>query len=481
MSFTHRIPPNELAGYSQIADFNIFIQGELQKPNPVKSFGGSLLIREKIFTAPIEFPSNDASGLRFVNCFFKEDVLFFNSVWDVNLSFNQCFFDKRLTLNGNKTKFNSELNFVEVAVGIQFLVIQGEYSDCKWTFNENTTVNISGGTFQKLNIGYWGGANMKSVWIDFEKVAGNIKVTGANTKIEELHFSHHSPNSSIAIEDINVNCLSIYRYRNIDGLRIWNLKSMKMDGLPTELSIAESYLGKAEFYSVDLGSFAKVNIFNSHLADCSFVNVRWSATIGSFKGRRIYREDEDIKVESMIKRIENPSPVYDAEAEQFKVDEKVLAYYWNQRETYRQIKYALSKQGDVVNEQKFHSLEMRAHDRSITFEKDPGTKLIIGFSNVFSDFGLSMLRPFIGLVTIHWFLFAILIVIFNYHDLSFSIVHASISGFETAFSEYFRLMNPLRRNENEFMGYSTIIDIAMRVWSSFMIYNFVRATRRFIK
>jgi hypothetical protein len=63
----------------------------------------------------------------------------------------------------------------------------------------------------------------------------------------------------------------------------------------------------------------------------------------------------------------------------------VISYYEKKREVLRQLKYGLSKQGDVVNEQKFHSLEMIAHKKTLDDDRDFWTMWIIQFSYVFSD------------------------------------------------------------------------------------------------
>src|ERR1035437_9501359 len=54
-------------------------------------------------------------------------------------------------------------------------------------------------------------------------------------------------------------------------------------------TIDKSNLGKAEFIQFDFSSFTEVNILNSFLGDCIFVNTTWSTTtnINAFKGKEM--------------------------------------------------------------------------------------------------------------------------------------------------------------------------------------------------
>jgi len=53
-------------------------------------------------------------------------------------------------------------------------------------------------------------------------------------------------------------------------------------------------------------------------------------------------------------------------------------------------------------------------------------------------------------------------------------------GFKMASEQYFIYINPFRKLEISFSGYLVVVDLLMRVWSSYMLYNIIRASRRFI-
>lgn len=123
---------------------------------------------------------------------------------------------------------------------------------------------------------------------------------------------------------------------------------------------------------------------------------------------------------------------------------------------------------------------MIAFKRSLNWELNLGTYLVILFSEVFSNFGQSIKRPLFGLLLGHLILFIFLLQNGFFDHLIINEIAINYSPV-TAFEYYFKLINPLRRNEIPITGYLAIIDIIMRIWSSYMIFNLVRATRRFIK
>lgn len=162
-------------------------------------------------------------------------------------------------------------------------------------------------------------------------------------------------------------------------------------------------------------------------------------------------------------------------------DKGVRQYFTHQRETYRQLKFALGKQGDVINEQKFHTLEMRAYDNSLPLSADFWTVFIIKFSFWFSDFGQSFIRPLNALLIGQFLLMLLFINAGGIKDVTLSLGNSNIQGFQMALEKYFFLVNPLRKIDENQSWALVVVDLIMRIWASYMLYNIVRATRRFIK
>jgi hypothetical protein len=437
-----------------------------------------LKIADKIFIDNCDFTGNFECHLNFDNCFFQNISIFYDASFK-KVNFKNCFFAQELIIS-ETADFKGEFNLITLNVRRQVLINGGTYKTCHWSMVNNGALIVNQGKFEELNIGYWGGALFKEVNLNLGKVSGNIKVTGLHTKIEWLRIFQSSVDVSIAIEDIALNCISIYRFRNEKSFRLFNIKVFKSKH-PTEFFIGESYLGKAEFYSIDMTSFDNLFFKDVHLVDCSFVNIKWKYEIDSFVGRGIGKSKDEEKLPSKIAKLKNELKEEYFEIENLKNDPSVLNFFSKNRETYRQLKYALGKQGDIINEQKFHSKEMVAYNRTLDFKKEPWTKLIIKMSDFFSDFGQSFTRPLIALFIGHWVLLVILILSGYFSELSINLSTPNWAGFKEALEQYFTLINPFRRAEFAFKGYYIVIDLVMRVWSSYMIYNVIRATRRFIK
>lgn len=124
---------------------------------------------------------------------------------------------------------------------------------------------------------------------------------------------------------------------------------------------------------------------------------------------------------------------------------------------------------------------MKAHDRSLSWKNSFWTKLVIKASSWTSAFGQSVDRPIVFLFVGHFIFFMILLVYGFFMPLHISFSHPNFEGFWLGVNNYFRLINPLRGIDYSFKGGLIIIDLAMRIWSSYMIYNIIRATRRFIR
>lgn len=437
-----------------------------------------MIIKDKVFTKTCLFVGDFKCSLRFEDCYFLGKSFFFKTTFNKRVSFNRCRFEDEIRIS-DAAVFSEAFDLINVSVHRYIYVNGGKFEKCRWSLIDKSSVIINSGEFEDLNIGYWGGADFGEISFDLRTVSGSIKISGQNTLVQELHISQPG-SASIAIEDINVNTITIYRYRNEKGLRLLNVKGIE-GKKRSEFSIIESYLGKAEFYSIDFRKFDIFNLTDVHLVECSFVNISWKYDITSFKGHRITKTNDEELVEKLIERLNNELYENVSFTLSIKRHPLVLAYFAKNREVYRQIKYSLSKQGDVINEQKFHSKEMLSYDRAIVAEDEPLTKLIIKMSSLFSDFGQSLRRPLLGLLIGHWILLLILIVCGHFKGLSIDLGNPNMDGFKAAFIQYFKLINPLRRAENTFDGYEILIDLAMRVWSSYMIYNIIRATRRFIK
>ncbi|ALL06285.1 hypothetical protein AQ505_12735 [Pedobacter sp. PACM 27299] len=468
----------EQATYSTIVSWQVYIDAaitDFKRVHPTKDIASAeIKIEYKIFINGADIKGDIPFTIVFEHCYFNADLNFLELNCAGKISVMRCFCSGEI-YTFESANFENEFNLIEVTAR-QVYMKGGKFDLCQWNINELGTIKIAGGDFKELNIGYWGGCNLKELTIDLNpKMSGLIRVTGEKSKIINFSIFKSTSDVSISIEDISVNHLSIYRYRNDKNFRITNLKSIDGEH-DSEVSIVESYMGKAEFYNIDFRKFQLINIHNSHISDSSFVSVKWKAKITSFKGRGIGLTEEEKQLPEKIKQFES-----ELDKDDYRQDHSIVEYLNVNREAYRQLKYVYSKQGDVINEQFFHSLEMRVFENTLGYEDDFWTKATLRFSHVFSNFGQSIGRPLRALFIGHFILFVLLIWTGGITDLSFNIPRPTWIGFEIGVEKFFKYINPLRKYDEDFQGYFIVFDISMRIWSSFMLYNIIRASRRFIK
>lgn len=435
-------------------------------------------IKNKIFCGNCDFSGNYKTSITFKNCFFLKTVSFYDVIFTGKLEFDHCFFDKGIKFL--KDVGIGQFNIIVASIKGQLQVDDCKIQESKWSIIDNCRILINGGQFGNLHIGYWGGSVLKELSFNFTKITGTISITGDQTRIERLDLIQYSSDLSLTIENIAVNSVSIYRYRNEKLLRFSNLSTFEIDEKSSEFSIVESNLGNAEFYSINFRLFKALNIVDAFLVNCIFVNVTFPKNIFSLKGRYVYKNKEEEKSAINMLAFENNN-WFLRQKKGIYSDTTTKAYFQKKKETLRQIKFALNKQGDVVNEKKFHSLEMKAYDRSLSWNTSFWTKLIINFSSWTSDFGQSILRPISLILIGHFILFYILLFNDQLLPIHISFHNPTSDGFWDSFHKYFILISPFRKTDDTFGGGFILVDLAMRIWSSYMIYNIIRASRRFIK
>lgn len=295
MSYTNRIAANVANEYRTLNDLDHHLEMFMlafDQDNPHENISDvEMTFEKRIVTSSTNFSGSYPMALRFINCYFQGEVNFYSSKFAKKVSFEHCFCDDEFYFYPD-TEFKDEFNIVNLVVRRQIYVKGGNFAKCLWSVAEKGLITIAGGHFEELNIGYWGGTELRELTLDNRRSSGFIKVSGENSKIEFLLIFESSKDLIISIEDISINVLSIYRYRNDAGFRLTNIKPIVIEH-PSEISIAESYLGKAEFYSVDFRQFEIVSIVSTHLTDVSFVNIGWKFAIKALKGSRVGKTAEE--------------------------------------------------------------------------------------------------------------------------------------------------------------------------------------------
>ncbi|SJZ85536.1 hypothetical protein [Sediminibacterium ginsengisoli] len=465
MSYLDSLPEKELAKYEIVNNLYNLLSIALQP-------GAKRKISYKIIREEFDLTQSHNTEIFFHNCIFLEKVMIRKATFEHDLGFHDCFFDKDFAI-GNEVNCKKSFGVINCKFKTTFVSIDAEYGDCYFKIRECNDFMIKGLTFRSMIMEYEGVHKLNQVSLsdlnEFTEgemrlqslVADNFNLTGSSKKMNYY------------IENLFVKKLNIDEYRNDGILRLTDINALNPN-VETEFIISDSYLGRAEFNDIDFSSFSHLYIGDSRIIDCSFTNVTWSKSIGAFD----YFQKHISDTETKIKDIEKPGFLQLFKTARLRTHNDVISYYGKQREIYRQLKYAMAKQGDVVNEQHFHALEMEAYDKSLLWSKSRWTKMILKLSRWTSDYGQSVIKPIIWLFTVHFILFSILVYNNYFPNLQFS-TQPNWQGFKDGINYYFETINPFRKTES---GLSfVVIDLTMRIWSSYMIYNFIRASRRFIK
>lgn len=408
------------------------------------------------------------------HCIFVDQVTFAKNIFEVDISFYHCYFLKGIVfIDLKKTK---NIYFRDCKIRKKFIISGGEIE--KITTHSTSIQNLIIGSghvgVTSINILAIGGE--KESYMEGIHVCEGSSIKKMQINKTEIHTASFSGNLAIETEIFNCQINSIYfnNVKNIGIFKFLNCKALRLNQKPSHFISNASNLGKTEFLQFDFSTFDEVNIIASVLIECLFVNTTWSNNITSFIGDQMngYMKDRIIRktpIKTIVLKLFNlkPKPDYKENKEQLR----------NKREVYKQIKYALSQQGDFVNERMFHAMEMNTYYQILKKQccKNISTKIILKLSSYTSNYGQSLSRPILFLLIINGLLFSC----FNYID-GLRFTNFSKENIIDAVSKFLLYLNPLRRNDG-LSASLLIIDIISRMISSYAIYNIIRATRRFIK
>jgi hypothetical protein len=396
-------------------------------------------------------------GMEFKNCDFKREVRFahinHNNDFRHHLTFKNCDFQEPISFF--RVKLNT-VDFINCSSKSQVWIEDNEISLLRISFSNCSDIKFHGsGKYNTCIIGFWGNrTNVDNIFLGFDGIEGSLTITKTYAKRIDIYGTLN--NANLNLIDSFINSLLFTSFRNNKKVQISNIQPIESRG--SFLTINQSNLGETEFYNINFSLFEEFNIVNSYIANSSFININWHLNINALPG--LYTPNFDNR-NTLSKR---------------SLEEK-------RKENFRQLKSASTKAGDTLSEGKFHAYEMNSYYQLLSWKKtkDFGTKIILLFSNRFSNYGQSLSLPLFWLLAGHLILFTTAMALGGFCPLHISFNHPTSKGFEIAFEKFFVYINPLRKTESSLPNYLIIIDITMRIWSSYMIYNIIRATRRFIK
>lgn len=398
--------------------------------------------------------------LTFEGCTFKSDKSLFISglICNAALTFDGCIISGSIFFNSGTFK-DVVLKYVRVN--------KVHLSSCKF---ENISISgydidevwMARSKFESLNIGeHLIGDHIKKLVI-FAKEDETGDINAREQGFDEIHLYGTNKGRTFNFEKVKCDIVSITNFKNEGALNFYGIEPKNLKNDRRYFQIINSNLEKVQFYRAHFSQYNELVIIDSFITDTLFIGCKWSNNLRALQGPGYATFEDSLKTGRKI------------------TDKEVVAI----REAYRQLKISMSKHSDKIQEHKFYSQELSFYNKSLSWQP-PWTnqfwdKIILLFSRSFSDFGQSFVKPLSWLLVGHFILFLIALLLNGYYPLRISFSEPTATGFEEAFEKFFIYINPLRRLETSLSGYLILLDFLMRIWSSYMIYNIIRASRRFI-
>jgi hypothetical protein len=445
--------------------------------------------------------SFDEANLNQIEDFIFEDCIFESSVFISGLShedqivkFENCEFHNSLKMIDfncfdlvfSKSKIFdvllldskfSEINIDETSVdnSLQFINIQAE--DCYVTADKNSPINeiiVSGKPPQNIEL-----ITNDSVNTLILRSADKVSITGDLIffEIDTNSCNHISYENITDKEKMNLAKFVMsdkyftgnlfFESVNIDEMQLSNISCNEGSVRFNELIIRD-----AQFVDININSFFwnqikfldRLKIERCNFSQLSFSNIDWlfgSKLSDSFLDKHIPL------FYGIRKSWLSKDRVYDNH------DLIALSY---ERETYRQLKAASTANQNHIEALDFYKNEMRLYWKEVRISGRISwtNRVIIFLNRWFSDFGQSWLLPVIWLICINTF------YMFYWQGIHISFC---LADWGKGFLNILFYMNPAR----EFLDTSKVgttvagFDILIRVINAFLLFHFVRATRKYGK
>lgn len=393
------------------------------------------------------------------NSIFSEDVILTNSEYR-SIAFKNCIFEKNVIFTGGD--YTDDVIFNGGSIKGKFEIRGGNFKQLFLLSANCNELYITGGKFTNLSINSYGHSELFTIndlVILNQGIPGNISISRMNIVSTNLWGNIHK-DAELSFKNISFTHMKIEGLFNNGKLRFFDLVPVEIATQKPSLFIMNSNLSKTELFSIPINKVSRFELSNSFLIDCTFVNVTWPDEFNAVMKGAHYSALLDRK------------------------------------EMLRQLKYSYSKQGDSVMEHKFHGLEMDIYRQYLKQKRrtlkvigkyskwriDRQTSIILWFSSWTSNYGQSFKAPLYTLLAAGIVLFSGMVICGFIKDLQggfhFNYSWQSISA---TIGHFVSFINPLRKYDSQEVNIGVLIDFVMRIIASYCIYNFVRATRRFVK
>ncbi len=470
-------------------------------------YGGGLELKEEVFFDGCEFHNKwslfdyklleNADNVIYSHCIFKKDVDFNpikftdennREALDKTLSQSQfnyyCKFEGQLIINNaiiKKNIFNdNQNNFLDNNFGSEII-----FNGCTFEDNQELYLSHNDKTDFLFDNCYFGKKlKIRSVEKgDYEEQQNNktklksLKLINCNADesdylrigfldVENFELSNLRlpQNAELNIGDCHFKNFKLTNFRNIGKFKLYKINILKRKDIDEtsnneEFQIDNTSIGKTDFQSVKLDSFARVIMFDNIFPEVDYTNVQWEREIEV--GQYGF---EDIKV-----RVKNKESICKIAYEMFNSSTRIA----KKRDTYRTLKNVMIRNNDQQEALVFYTQEMKEH-RKITL-KNNGllsiNRIILAFNYWTNEFGLNWWKPVRGLIILSIVFYGLLLCSFA-------------SDYNSEYlKNFFEFLNPTHKTEfiaGECWGFwSYAIDFSFRIIEGLFIHQTIQAFRKY--
>ncbi|WP_416438256.1 hypothetical protein [Phnomibacter sp. MR] len=403
---------------------------------------------------------------RFIGSIFNDkdlEIDFDQCIFSNDVGFNDCVFK---SLSITESYFFQNLNLERIVVEKVLLSDVHVEWQCDLRDIVAEIADITG-NFRYFNIANWTITLLQfrnpisKYHIDFLQIncadsKGNIILDNYNIRSANINGTL-TESTSLSFQDCAINKLGLVNLRISGSLCISELKIIHLERFN---SLKDLYFERNKPVSSVIAQ-TQLAVINSDLAGLIFQNVNFN------NYEKIYIKTALLnRVIFLECKMDNILPNLNSEKGFIAI---------SKHEIMRQIKSSFINQNDQVNADFFRRQELSEFFYSYKGPKFSSLYAILLFSNWGSKFGTSIGRPLFVLVLSTLILSSVLI----YFE--------ALPLFETdnvkpdLFSRIVQFGNPIRSFEPYQSGWFTVIDLLLRIINGYCIYNFLRATRRFVK
>lgn len=266
--------------------------------------------------------------------------------------------------------------------------------------------------------------------------------------------------ASLNISDTNIGSIRFHSFLNSGVIILNNIKpatSIKQFILDSiGLPILDEDINERKFKYEFIKNRSVVELINSDLGNTQFIGC----DLASFD-RFIFKNSKMATVFLADTKLPHRNAITTTDGANLNEQRRLVL---------SQFKKIYEGQGDMVRAAEYRAEEMEVYRSQLSKRNKLGTWLILSLSHFTSSYGQSIWRPIFWLFCGHYLLF-----MWALGEEAFG-----KCTFQEIIYSFFYLMNPIHQYifKND---WTILIDACMRIWSSYMIYNFIRASRRFIK